>query len=298
VTGTRLYRRTQLAWPTIVPLVFVGGVIVPVFVINDLIVPMWIVSGTLLMSLLLFSTLTVTVTSDGVEAAFGLGLIRKRVMVGDIVSFVPVRNRWVHGWGIHWFPGGVVWNASGFSAVEFKLANGRLVRIGTAEPDALTRAVGEAYGRSPGSHEPLDGRVLMGRHIVGIAAGALALVFVGWMFYVGFQPPAVAVGDTQFTVSNGLYRNTVPYDTIRSVTIESALPRIGLKTNGFAARNTLRGSFRVDKWGASRLYVNLDAPPFVVVQSGDSHLAVNFSDPAQTRKLYADIRTHMNRSGR
>jgi hypothetical protein len=298
MTGARFYRRTQLAWPTIVPLALVGGLIAPLFYRNGLIVPMWIVSTTLLVSLVLFGTLTVTVTSDGVEAAFGPGLVRKRLMIGDVVSFMPVRNTWLHGWGIHWFPGGVVWNASGLSAVEFKMANGRLVRIGSAEPDALTAAVGQAFGMSAGAHEVVSTRALMGRHVAGLAIGVLALAFVGWTLYEGFQPPAVVVGDTQFTVSNGLYRNSVSYDTIRTVTIERELPRIGLKTNGFAARNTLRGSFRVDKWGPSRLYVNLDAPPFVVVQSGDLHLAVNFSDPAQTQKLYSDIRTRMGRSTR
>ena len=298
MTGARIYQRTQIVWPAIVPLVFVGGIIVPTFLRNNLITPMWIVVAALGVSLVLFATLTVTVTSDGVEAAFGPGLVRKRLMFGDVVSFMPVRNTWMHGWGIHYVPGGVVWNAYGFSAVEFKLASGRHVRIGTAEPDALTAAIAQASGRSAGTHEPLSSRGLMGRHVAGLAAGALALVFAGWAMYAGFQPPRVIVGDTQFTVTNGLYRNTVPYDTIRTVTIETELPQIGLKTNGFAARNTLRGSFRVDKWGPSRLYVDLDAPPFVVVQAGDAHLAVNFSDPAQTRKLYADIRTHMTGSVR
>lgn len=296
MTGARLYQRTQIGWPAIVPLVFVGGVVVPVLLHENLTVPMWIVAAVLGVSLLLFATLTVTVTTDGVEAAFGIGLIRKRLAFGDVVSFMPVRNSWMHGWGIHAFPGGSVWNASGFLAVEFKLANGRLVRFGTAEPDALAAAIAQASGRSQGTHEPLDSRVLMRRHVLGLAAGLIAIVFAGWIVYSGLQPPTVTVGATQFTVSNGLYRNTVPYDTIRTVKLESELPRIGMKTNGFAVRNTLRGNFRVDTWGTARLYVNADVPPFVVVEAGDSHIAVNFADPAQTRTLYADIRTHMAHS--
>src|SRR5262249_11361333 len=160
----------------IVPLALVGAIIVPVFLRVGLIVPMWIVVAALGVPLLLFATLTVTVTSDGVEAAFGIGLIHKRLMFGNIVSFMAVRNSWMHGWGIHFVPGGVVWNASGFSAVEFKTDNGRLVRIGTAEPQALTAAIAQASGKTEGAHEPFSGSTLMVRQIVGLAAGALALV--------------------------------------------------------------------------------------------------------------------------
>lgn len=298
MTGARIYQRTQIAWPTIAPLAIAGGVIVPIFWRTNLTVPMWIVAGALSVSLLLFATLTVTVTSDGVEAAFGIGVVRKHVRFDDVVSFMPVRNTWLHGWGIHYFPGGVVWNASGLSAVEFKLTSGRLVRIGTAEPEAFAAAVEQATGRRESAHEPFSGSMWTARHMVGVAAGVIALFFAGCMFYVGFQPPAVTVGETQFTVSNGMYRNTVPYASIRSIEIGSGLPAIGMKTNGFAARNTLRGSFRVNTWGTARLYINADVPPFVVVDTGEQHIVVNFADPGRTRALYADLKSHIARNAK
>jgi len=116
--------------------------------------------------------------------------------------------------------------------------------------------------------------------------------------YGGFQPPAVTIGDTQFTVSNGLNRNTVPYAAIRSIEIDSELPAIGMKTNGFAARNTLRGNFRVDKWGTARIYINADVPPFVVVDTGERHIVVNLADPARTRQLYVDLKSHIARNAK
>ena len=179
--------------------------------------------------------------------------MHKTLPLGDIVSFAAVRNSWASGFGIHYFPGGVLWNASGLSAVEFKMANGRYVRIGTAEPDAFVAAVRQATGRADVPHEVFDGSRSNIRNIIGIAAGIIAMVVTGVVVYTGFQPPVVRVTDRAVSVSNGVYRDTLPFDTMQSLTLESSIPKVGLKTNGFSARNTLRGSFRVDGWGSSRL---------------------------------------------
>jgi len=98
-----------------------------------------------------------------------------------------------------------------------------------------------------------------------------------------------------FSVRNGLYSNTIPFRHITSATLDERIPRVGLKTNGFAAGSTLRGTFRVDSWGSARLYVNLDRPPFVVIRSPDGIVAVNFQDPERTREMYAQLRQSMDR---
>jgi hypothetical protein len=296
VTGDVLYRRTQIAWPTIVPLVVVAAALVPVFVLNNLSVPLWISAVVWSISLVLFATLTVTVTSDAAIAAFGIGLVHKTLPIGDIVSFAAVRNSWAYGFGIHYFPGGVLWNASGLSAVEFKMGNGRYVRIGTAEPESFVAAVRQATGRTDAPHQTFDGSSSNIRNIIGIAGGVFAIVVTGVIVYSGFRPPAVTMTDAAVSVSNGVYRDVVPFDTMQALTLESAIPRVGIKTNGFSARNTLRGSFRVDGWGSSRLYINADAPPFVVIRTGGTHVVVNFKDPGQTRRLYVDLRTRIAKS--
>ena len=298
MTGDRIYSQTQIAWPTIVPLVGVAGIMVPVFLKTEFTAGLWIFAAVWAVALLLFATLTVTVTNDGVVAAFGIGLVRKTLMFADVVSLAPVRNSWAYGWGIHSFPGGVIYNASGLSAIEFRLSSGRYVRIGTAEPDTLAAALRQAIGGKEAAHGPSTWRSFAPRQAIALFAGVLALVLTSWILYTGFRPPAVTIADNAFSVSNGFYRNTVPFDAMKAVTLESELPRIGPKTYGFSARNTLRGSFRLDNWGASRLYVNLDAPPFVVIRTADNHVVVNFTEPERTRRLYVDLRTHMARGAR
>ena len=288
-----IYRRTQISWPTIVPLVAVAAVLIPIFISAHIDIAIWITVATYGIILLLFSTLTVTITSDGVLAVFGVGLLRKTLMFADITSFMPVRNTWLNGWGIHYFQGGVLWNASGLSAIEFKMANGRYVRIGTGEPDQLMIALTQAAGRPEVEHVAATGSLWARQQTAAAIIGVLGAAVAASTVYFGFQPPKTMVGFDAFYVSNGLYRNTIAYDAMQSLTLEETLPNVGVKTNGFAAGKTLRGNFRVDGWGPSRLFVNLDQPPFVVIKTADTHVVVNFADPLQTRRLYSELKPHV-----
>ena len=79
--------------------------------------------------------------APAVTVAFGRGWPRKVIVRSDIVSLRPVRNHWILGWGIRWFPGGWMWNVWGLDAVELELVSGRRFRIGTDDIDGLTTAL-------------------------------------------------------------------------------------------------------------------------------------------------------------
>ncbi len=91
--------------------------------------------------LLLFPTLTVIVRSNSVRFFFGLGLVGREIAVTEILTVSVVRNSWTHGWGVRLIPGGWLWNVSGLDAVELRLRNGKLLRIGTDDPVALHAAI-------------------------------------------------------------------------------------------------------------------------------------------------------------
>jgi len=77
---------------------------------------------------------------------FGYGIFRKRFMLREIISARTVKNHWYYGWGIRlllWLRL-VIYNVSGFDAVEIKMKNGRTYRIGTDEPKNLKHAIIEA----------------------------------------------------------------------------------------------------------------------------------------------------------
>jgi hypothetical protein len=88
-----------------------------------------------------FSSLTVTVTPASVTWKFGPGVFQKRLSVEDIHGARAVRNRWWYGWGIHLTPNGWLYNVGGLDAIELELADERKVRIGTDEPERLLAAI-------------------------------------------------------------------------------------------------------------------------------------------------------------
>lgn len=96
-----------------------------------------------------FSVLTVTVEPTSVRAAFGRGFPRKTVDLGTVTAVRAVRNTWLYGWGIRWVPKGSLWNVWGLDAVELALDSGRVLRIGTDDPDGLLMALAGRLGSLP-----------------------------------------------------------------------------------------------------------------------------------------------------
>ncbi len=140
------YRHTQIGYTTIAALVavifliiaqiqFFGSAPLPIAVLIILVV-----------CLLLFSYLTIEIRDGILTWTFGIGLIRKRVPVSEVIRATPVKTTLLQGWGIHWTSGGWLYNVSGYRAVEFELKNGKKFRLGTDEPEELVRAVSTLIG--------------------------------------------------------------------------------------------------------------------------------------------------------
>lgn len=289
------YRQTQVAWPAVVPLVTVMLPLGVAFAWEHLTGPLVLIASVTAVILLLFGTLTVTVDDSAVDARFGIGLIGKRLPFARIRSYQAVRNPWYYGWGIHFIPGGMLYNASGLSAIEFQLTNGRCIRVGSGEPEMLAAVLRRA---APAVSDQITeaGSTSKAGIFVVLGLAAVALAMAGFAIYSGMQPPIVELTSESFSVRNGFYSTTVPLRQITTATLDGHIPRVGLKTNGFAAGGVLRGTFRMDSWGSARLYVNLNRPPFVVIRGPDGIVVVNFQDPEETREMYTKLRQAMDRS--
>jgi hypothetical protein len=139
------YRHTQTGtiqiWSTVaVALVIAGSIIVMGW--------SWIsivILAILVIALVLFGSLTVSVERDFIDVRFGIvGIIKKRIPLGMIVSVQEVKNPWIYGWGIRWTPEGPLYNVSGDAGVRLDLDTGKKIRIGTDEPQALIQAIRDA----------------------------------------------------------------------------------------------------------------------------------------------------------
>jgi hypothetical protein len=89
----------------------------------------------------LFSSLTVIVNDNEVSWYFGPGAWTYRMARGDIATTSVVRNSWLDGFGIRMGTGFRLYNVSGLDAVEFKLRNGEIRRIGTDDAPGLEAAL-------------------------------------------------------------------------------------------------------------------------------------------------------------
>jgi uncharacterized membrane protein len=97
----------------------------------------------ILFTLVSFVTLTVSIVDNFIKLKFGFGIFRKQFLLSDIASATQVRNPWYCGWGIRLSVSPYMWiyNVSGFDAVEIKMKNGKVYRIGTDEPEKLESAI-------------------------------------------------------------------------------------------------------------------------------------------------------------
>ena len=140
-----MYSHTQTGWMTIIALV---GALLIIGAAGREMGPDspgrgFMMATMALMALMipLFGSLTVTVDAEAVTAKFGIGLIRKKIGIGDIQGVTQVRNKWYYGWGLRMGPGGWMYNVSGLDAVDIELKGGGRFRIGTDEAEELVRAI-------------------------------------------------------------------------------------------------------------------------------------------------------------
>lgn len=94
-----------------------------------------------------FVTLTVLIDENYLRIKFGYGIFRKKFSLKEISSAKLVKNHWYYGWGIRgwfWPHYMLIYNVSGFDAVEIIMRNGKIYRIGTDVPSELEVAIKQA----------------------------------------------------------------------------------------------------------------------------------------------------------
>ncbi len=141
-----IYKHTQIGYLILFILlaeVLLFGIILTQAGFNSLIL---VIMFFILFILASFASLKVTIDENYLRIKFGYGIFRKRFILKEIASARTVKNHWYYGWGIRlWFwPRMVIFNVSGFDAVEIKMKNGKTYRIGTDEPKNLEHAIIQA----------------------------------------------------------------------------------------------------------------------------------------------------------
>jgi hypothetical protein len=133
-------RRTQIGWVIIVVALFVEILAFYQQITGTAFI---ILTTGMILMVLLFGTLTINVTNEFIGFYMGIGLIRGKYRFSDIaycrpLSYIPL------GWGIRFRPGVILFNVSGYKAIEIKRKNKNTnIWIGTSNPEEIVYWVNE-----------------------------------------------------------------------------------------------------------------------------------------------------------
>jgi hypothetical protein len=287
-----LYRHTQPGWVIGGSLAGVVLVMLALMPRDRASLPVLPIAVVLALVPLVFGALTVAVDRETIRLRFGIGLVRKTIPLAGVRSWQPVRNPWYVGWGIRLGPGYTLWNVSGLSAVELVLEDGRRFRIGTDEPEALSRAIERSAGHPPA--DPADVPPVPPRNWKAIVLVVAAVVVVmglviGVTFHLEMIPPRAIVTPRGLEIESVFYGQEYLWPDVTEIRLEPRLPRILARTNGFAATGVLRGHFRVQGLGAGKLFVDLGTPPFILVRLREGFVILNLETAEETRTLYEEL---------
>ncbi|MEO9531542.1 MAG: hypothetical protein ABJG68_14655 [Crocinitomicaceae bacterium] len=140
------FKSSQTSWLIwVISILFLGsGIYLVISDVYDsatkvILIPYFIVAIALP---LLFSKLESTVYDDHISIKFGIGIIKKKIMITDIEEVTYVENKWWYGWGIRITPHGWLWNIKGKEALQFKIkGKARFFRLGCADMKAMHKAI-------------------------------------------------------------------------------------------------------------------------------------------------------------
>lgn len=139
------YQHTQTA-PLYLLLMAIGVALVVGAVFSPIVeaqVAMSLAGAAVLVLAFGFRHLTIVDEDDRLVAQFGpLPIFRRTVSYDQVERVKPSRSTWIDGWGIHYAPGKAIWNLWGFGCVDIYFKNGKMLRLGTDEPQVLAEFLG------------------------------------------------------------------------------------------------------------------------------------------------------------
>jgi hypothetical protein len=251
---------------------------------------------TFIICLLIFYKLTIDIDDTHVAFKLGIGLVKKEYALKDIAACTPVKNSVLYGIGIHLTSDGWLYNVSGLYAIELTFKNKKSkVRIGTDKPEELSETINKLLnkpGSGSGYDTAFDSSNRSGYFILAsIILLGLALPIV--LMISGGKETKLEFSDSSFTIK-GMYGMNIDYSNIILIDTISSLPKIKVRTNGYALGNTLKGNFKLYDQTKVKLFVEKGIVPYIHIKTDKIDLYLNFKDPVATSDLYKKIKTRLN----
>jgi hypothetical protein len=251
---------------------------------------------TLIACLLIFYKLTIDIDDTHVAFKLGIGLVKKKYALKDIAACTPVKNSVLYGIGIHLISDGWLYNVSGLYALELTFKNKKSkVRIGTDKPEEVAETINKLLNK-PGSghgYETAFGSSSRSGYYILASIILLGLALPIILIISGGKDTKLEFSDSSFAIK-GMYGMNVDYSKIILIDTISSLPKIKVRTNGYALGKTLKGNFKLYDQTKVKLFVEEGIPPYIHIKTDATDLYLNFKDPLATSDLYKKIKTKLN----
>ncbi|NOT74280.1 MAG: hypothetical protein HOP08_05075 [Cyclobacteriaceae bacterium] len=142
----KTFKESQFGWPTVLVMIPAQIFIIWSFFAgagkNSSLGSMITISSIFIVVGIFFYRMKTVVDQKRITVSFGVGIIRKSIAMSRIKSIREVKNSWFSGWGIRFLVNGMLYNITGFKAVEISFYDtNRFVRIGTKDPALLKNEI-------------------------------------------------------------------------------------------------------------------------------------------------------------
>jgi len=241
---------------------------------------------TLVFFLLSFYKLTITIDNTYIRFSLGIGLIARKYLISDIQSCKSVSNNPMSGVGIRIISKGWMYNVSGLKAIEIRFKNSRsIIRIGTNRPDEIAEVISKMI-KKDSSVSGTDYKDKTGYLQPMIIAFIILSVLI--FLFIGNREPGIIISDTGIKIK-GMYGLTINYSDIQKLDTLQTLPKIQMRTNGYAFGRTLKGNFRLQNQENAKLFITKRVPPYILMRTENYNIYLNFKESNKTIDLFKTL---------
>jgi len=250
-----------------------------------------VLAVSLLICLLIFYKISIYINETYISFKLGIGLVSKKYLIADIKSCKPVKNEPLFGIGIKIIPNGMLYNVSGLQAIELTFKNRKSkIRIGTNQPEEIASTINKMIENE--KSESTSTYTKKTNYYLTLTIIILALILPIGIILSGKREMKINMTNSDFSFK-GIYGLTIKYSDIKQLDTISFLPRIGLRTNGYAFGKTLKGNFTLNDRTKVKLFITKGTPPYILIKTENDILYINFKNPDKTVDLFNALTTNL-----
>ncbi len=127
---------------------------------------------------------------------------------------------------------------------------------------------------------------------IGLWTGAIVTLTVAAVIIWSALPTHFNLEAKQLQIT-GAYGLNINYSEVEDMRLQTEIPAVGMKTNGLGMGPILKGYFQVEGMGSALLFLRSAHGPVLIItlKNQSNPVLINFSDPAETTKLYQQLKS-------